>query len=462
MNCFYKFDFYKIKVQFIKKIFIMKSNKLLKYLLIAAVVLIVFAIIGKKKGWFGGKVEIKVTVEAPEYRTITQIVTASGKIQPETEVKISPDVSGEIVELFINEGDDVKIGDILLKIKPDIYISAVDRAAAAVNSAKSNLANSEAFLEQIKAKYNQTENAYKRNKVLWEQKTISDAEYESSLSSYEMVKAELQAAKKSIDASRYSIQSADATLSEAKENLSKTTIYAPMSGTISMLNIEKGERVVGTSMMSGTELLRIADLERMEVKVDVNENDIVKVKLQDTAIIEIDAYLGEKFKGIVTEIANSANVTGMSTDQVTNFDVKVLLLKDSYNHLISKNSPSPFRPGMSASVDIQTNTKFDILTIPIQCVTTRVDSALTDNNSDNTAAIDDDEIREIVFIASQDSALIKDVITGIQDNKYIEIIDGISDKDQVITAPYSAISRKLKHGSFIKVVDKKDLFNEKD
>lgn len=437
----------------------MKSNSLLKYLLIAAVVLIIFAVVGKKAGWFGGKVEIKVSVEQPELRTITEIVTASGKIQPETEVKISPDVSGEIVELYVKEGDEVKNGDLLLKIKPDIYLSSVDRAAAAVNSAKANLANSQAFLEQVKARYKQTENAYDRNKVLWEQETISDAEYENSLSAYEIVQAELESAKKSIEASKYSVQSAEATLSEARENLSKTTIYAPMSGTISKLNVEKGERVVGTMQMAGTEMLRIANLERMEVMVDVNENDIVKVKMSDTALIEIDAYLGETFKGVVTEIANSANVTGMSTDQVTNFDVKVLLVKASYQHLISKNNPNPFRPGMSASVDIQTNTKHNVLTIPIQCVTTRVDSVETDVE---TLAAINEEIQEIVFVARNDSAHIQIVKTGIQDNKYIEIKEGLSKEDKVVTSPYSAISRKLKDGSIIKVVDKKELFAEKD
>lgn len=437
----------------------MKSNSLLKYLLIAAIALIIFAVIGKKAGWFGGKVEIKVAVEQPELRTITEIVTASGKIQPETEVKISPDVSGEIVELYVKEGDEVKNGDLLLKIKPDTYLSAVDRAAAAVNSAKANLANSQAFLEQVKAKYKQTKNAYDRNKVLWEQETISDAEYENSLSAYEMVQAELESAKKSIEASKYSVQSAEATLSEARENLSKTTIYAPMNGTISKLNVEKGERVVGTMQMAGTEMLRIANLDRMEVMVDVNENDIVKVKMSDTALIEIDAYLGEAFKGVVTEIANSANVTGMSTDQVTNFDVKVLLVKTSYQHLISKNNPNPFRPGMSASVDIQTNTKHNVLTIPIQCVTTRADSVESDVE---TLAAINEEIQEIVFVARNDSAHIQIVKTGIQDNKYIEIKDGLSKEDKVVTSPYSAISRKLKDGSIIKVVDKKELFAEKD
>ncbi len=437
----------------------MKSNSLLKYLLIAAVVLIVFAVIGKKAGWFGGKTEIKVSVESLELRTITEVVTASGKIQPETEVKISPDVSGEIVGLYVKEGDVVKEGDLLLKIKPDIYLSAVDRTTAAVNSAKANLANSQAFLEQIKAKLTQTENAYKRNKILWEQETISDAEYENSLSSYEMVNAELKAAKKSIEASRYSIQSAEATLSEAKENLKKTTIYTPMSGTISMLNIEQGERVVGTMQMAGTEMLRIANLDRMEVKVDVNENDIVKVKLNDTTLIEVDAYLGETFKGLVTEIANSANVSGMSADQVTSFVVKVLLLEQSYKHLINKNNQNPFRPGMSASVDIQTNTRANILTIPIQAVTTRIDSVVVGGTK---VADVDEELKEVVFIVSGDSALMRTVKTSIQDNKYIEITEGLNTEDKVITAPYSAISRKLKDGSFVKVVDKEELFKEKD
>ncbi|MBU8893616.1 MAG: efflux RND transporter periplasmic adaptor subunit [Bacteroidales bacterium] len=437
----------------------MKNNNLLKYLLIAAVALIIFAVIGKKAGWFGGKAEIKVSVENPEIRTLTEIVTASGKIQPETEVKISPDVSGEIVELHVKEGDEVKMGDLLLKIKPDIYLSAVDRARAAVNSAKANQANTEAYLEQIKAKYTQTHNSFERNKVLWEQETISKADYESALSSYEMVSAELEAAKKSVEGSKFSVQSAEASLSEASGNLEKTIIYAPMNGTVSMLNVEKGERVVGTMQMAGTEMLRIADMERMEVKVDVNENDIVKVKLNDTALVEVDAYLGETFKGVLTEIANSANVSGVSTDQVTSFDVKVLLLKKSYKHLIGKNNPNPFRPGMSASVDIQTNTKTNILTIPIQAVTTRADS--TENESE-LAVVIDEEIVELVFVVSGDSALTREVKTGIQDNKNIEIKEGLSEEDQVVTAPYSAISRKLKNGSLIKVVKKEDLFSEKD
>lgn len=430
----------------------MKSNRLLKYLLIAAIVLIVFAIIGKKSGWFGGEVTIKVSSENPVIRTITETVTASGKIQPETEVKISPDVSGEIVELKIQEGDKVKKGDLLLKIKPDIYLSAVDRSEASVNSAKANYANAQAFLKQIEAKYKQIKNAFERSKVLWEQETISQADYESALSSFEMVEAELAAAQKSLESSKFSVQSAEATLSETRENLRKTKIYAPMDGTVSMLNVEIGERVVGTMQMAGTEMLRIADLSRMEVKVDVNENDIVKVKLNDTAIIEIDAYLGEKFKGVVTEMANSANVSGMATDQVTSFEVKVLLLKNSYNHLIKPNNANPFRPGMSASVDIQTNTKPNILTIPIQAVTTRTD---TSEFADESTS---DEFKEVVFVVSEGTAIMKTVKTGIQDNRDIEIVEGIALEDAIVVAPYSAISRKLKDGIKVEVVKKEELF----
>ncbi|MGE0089004.1 MAG: efflux RND transporter periplasmic adaptor subunit [Bacteroidales bacterium] len=438
----------------------MKNNKLLKYLLIAAAVLIVFAVIGKKAGWFGGQVLIKVSTKKPEYRTINEMVTASGKVQPETEVKISPDVSGEIVELNIAEGDDVQKGDLLLKIKPDIYLSAIDRTRASVNSTKANYANSQSMLEQVQTKFNQMQRSFERSKILWEQKTISEADYETALSNFEITKSELEAAKKAVEASKYAVQSAEATLKEAEENLKKTTIYSPITGTISKLNVEKGERVVGTMQMPGTEILRIANLERMEVKVEVNENDIIKVKLNDTAFVEIDAYLGDKFTGVVTQIANSANVTGMSVDQVTSFEVKILLLKDSYEHLKNRGKLNPFRPGMSASVDIQTTTKHNILSIPIQAVTTRVDSleikgALVSKTVDDTP-------KEMVFVVMADSVKLQPVVTGIQDNKFIEIVTGVTIDDQIVIAPYSAISRKLKNGTKVSVVAEDKLFEEKE
>ena len=438
----------------------MKNNKLLKYLLIAAVILIVFAIIGKKAGWFGGEVLIKVSVANPEKRTINELVTASGKVQPETEVKISPDVSGEIVELNFAEGDEVQKGDLLLKIKPDIYLSAIDRTVASVNSYKANYANSQSMLEQVLTKFNQTQKSFDRSKILWEQKTISEADFEAALSNYEITKSELEAAKKSVESSKYAVQSAEATLKEAEENLKKTTIYSPITGTISKLNVEKGERVVGTMQMPGTEILRIANLERMEVKVEVNENDIIKVKLNDTTFVEIDAYLGEKFIGVVTQIANSANVAGMSVDQVTSFEVKILLLKDSYEHLKNQGKLNPFRPGMSASVDIQTNTKKGILSIPIQAVTTRIDSV--EIKGELITEKENSELKEMVFVVVDDSVNLQPVITGIQDRRFIEILSGLSADDQIVVAPYSAISRKLKKGSKVSVVDEKKLFEEKE
>lgn len=437
----------------------MKSKKILRWAIIFAVVFIILAVVGKKAGWFGKEEITRVATEKAEKTTIIETITANGKVQPETEVKLSPEVSGEIVELNVIEGDHVDKGKLLVKIKPDTYISGRDRAEAAMNAAKSRLA-------QAEAQFIQSELSYNRNKTLWEQKAISESEYENALASYKVALAELESAK-------YSVKSAEASLNEAKEELFKTNIYAPMTGTVSMLNVELGERVVGTSLMTGTELMRIADLNRMEVKVEVNENDIVRVALNDTATIEVDAFLGEKFKGIVTEIANSANTAGLTTDQVTNFDVKVFLLGSSYQHLFDQGFVNPFRPGMSANVDIQTETKSDILTVPIQAVTTRTDSALiaqsdkeeeenegneNTEDPDNTIKSDTEENIEIVFVTKDGKAVIRKVKTGIQDNANIEILEGIEEGEEVITAPYAAISKKLKDGDPIEIVKKEDLF----
>ncbi|MDZ7739325.1 MAG: efflux RND transporter periplasmic adaptor subunit [Bacteroidales bacterium] len=417
----------------------MKSNNLLKILVILVAVLIVFAIIGKKQGWFGKELMIKVAVEKAEKRTIVEMITANGKIQPEKEVKISPDVSGEIVLLNVKEGDYVNAGDLLFKIKPDTYISMRDRARAALESAK-------ARLSQAKAQFMQAELSYKRNKQLFEQKTISESEFEQAQASYSVAEAEVQAAE-------FSVKSAEASLDEASENLTKTTMYAPMSGTISLLLVEQGERVVGTEMMSGTEVLRVADLTRMEVQVEVNENDIIKVKLNDTALIEVDAYLDYMFRGVVTEIANSAKTTAASSDQVTTFDVKIFILPESYDDLPDGKNKNPFRPGMSATVDIQTETRADITTVPIQAVTTRTDTT--------TAAITlaEEEVKTIVFASDGTYALAREVKTGIQDNSYIEIISGIETGTEVITAPYSAISKKLADSTLIEILPREKLFD---
>ena len=338
----------------------MKSNKLLKILVPVVIVLIIFAIVGKKAGWFGKGVTVKVAVENAEMRTIVESITANGKIQPETEVKISPEVSGEIVELTVKEGDHVEKGRLLLRIKPDIYISQRDRSVAAISSARARLAQSE-------AQFLQADLSFKRTKQLYDEQTISKSEYEQAEASYSVAKAE-------VDAAKFSVISSEASLKEANENLVKTSIYSPMAGTVSMLLVELGERVVGTGMMTGTEVMRIADLSRMEAQVEVNENDIPRVSLGDTAEIAVDAYLDQKFKGVVTEIANSAKTTGVSADQVTNFDVKILVLPESYRELEEKGSTNPLRPGMSATVDIQTESKSDIIAVPIQSVTTRTDT----------------------------------------------------------------------------------------
>lgn len=446
----------------------MKSKKTLYILLAITVILIIFAIIGKKAGWFGAGVEIEVAVDEAEKRTLVETITANGKIQPETQVKISPDVSGEIVDLQIKEGDKVEAGDFLLKIQPDTYISMRDRAEAAVNTARANLANAKARLAQVKAQFVQAELAYKRSKTLWEQKTISESEWETAESQYLTAKAEVEAAQQNVNSAEFSVRSASASLEEAQENLRRTSLFAPMEGTVSQLNVEKGERVVGTEMMAGTEMLTIADLSRMEVEVEVNENDIVRVSLRDTAIIEVDAYLDEKFKGVVTEIANSANTTDISADQVTNFDVTILILESSYSHLLTEGVESPFRPGMSATVDIQTNKKYDILTIPIQAVTTRTDSVLRDGKeplptqADSLISASEEELNEIVFVNENNKAVVRVVSTGIQDNMHIEILSGLNPGEKVITAPFSAISRRLQNGINVVIKDEQQLFKADD
>ncbi|MDX9848140.1 MAG: efflux RND transporter periplasmic adaptor subunit [Tenuifilaceae bacterium] len=429
----------------------MKRKNLLRILIIAVVVLIVLAIIGKKSGKFGKPETIDVVVEKPEIRTIIESISANGKIQPEIEVKISPEVSGEIIELTVKEGDKVTRGQLLCRIKPDTYISMKERAMAAVNSAKARLTQAEAQLQQSQLSYN-------RNKQLFEQKAISESDYENAKTSYQVAQADVKAAV-------FNVESAEASFKEANENLSKTTIYAPMSGTISKLSVELGERVVGTAQMAGTEILRIADLSRMEARVSVNENDIVRVKLQDTSLIYVDAYPDQIFKGLVTQIANSASTTGVATDQVTTFEVRIFLLDNSYNHLVKSNQPNPFRPGMSTTVDIQTMTKANILTVPIQAVTTRSDTAAVSaknlvNLSQNTEQSEQSTAKalEALFVAVGDTARLVFVKTGIQDNRSIEITEGLTGEEEVIVAPFSAVSRRLENGKLIKKVTQDKLF----
>lgn len=424
-----------------------------------------------------GNNEIRVATETPSMREITEIVTANGKIQPEAELKISSDVSGEIVELKVIEGQKVKKGDLLCRIKPDIYESALEKMNATVNSTKAGTQNAKAIIDQARAALANAEALYNRNKKLYDQGAISAQEFDASKSQYESSKANLKAAEESEKGSLFNVKSAEASMKEAATNLNKTFIYAPVDGTVSKLNKEQGERVVGTATMEGTEIMRLANLNEMEVSVEVNENDIVRVHLKDLAVIEVDAYTGRKFSGVVTEIANSANISNnLGADQVTNFTVKVRILQKSYSDLINDQNPAPFRPGMSASVEIQTRTVKDALSIPIMAVTTRIDSTQFKKAEEEQKAGEGDLVvknenlekeeknkdllkpDEVVFVVTENTVKMVKVKTGIQDNNYIQIISGLSKTDVIVTAPYAAISKELKEGSNVTVVKKEELF----
>lgn len=462
----------------------MNNNRPLIIAAVATVLLVIALVVAKKQGWIGTSDATKVSTEKITKRTIIETVAASGKIQPETEVKISPDVPGEIIELPVKEGDKVKKGQLLVKIDPDIQQSNVERLEAALNTAKANVANAKSRLAQVQSQYENAKATFDRNKKLYEQKVISDSEYDAAVSAFEVAKNEVNASKESVSAADYSAKSAKASLQEAKKNLTRTTIFSPVDGTISKLSVEKGERVVGTSQMAGTEIMTIANLKEMEVNVDVNENDIVRVGIGDSASIEVDAYIGRKFRGVVTSIANSANVTGALVDQVTNFEVKIRILQESYKDLVNEKQPllSPFRPGMSATVEIQTKTAQNVLTVPIQAVTSRTakDTIETEDEekkrsfgpgedddfeekpeAKKSSAQANDEVKECVFINQGGVAKLVYVKTGIQDNNYIEIISGLEENVEVISAPYSQVSKKLKNGDSVEVVDEKDLYAKK-
>lgn len=419
-----------------------------------------------------GNKPTEIYTEKATVRDIIEVVSATGKIQPETELKISSDVSGEITEMMVKEGDQVKKGDLLCRIRPDLYVSAFDRVNASVNTTKANLKTAQAQLLQAKASLLNSESTYNRNKKLLEQNAISQQDFDAIRAQYEGAKANVQALEAGVNAGQFNIESSEASLKEANTNLEKTYIYSPVDATVSKLSVEKGERVVGVSGMTGTEIMRLANLNEMEVSVEVNENDIIKVHKNDTALIEVDAYMDQKFKGIVTEIANSSNTQGISVDQVTNFTVKIRMLRESYSFLVNDRNMIPFRPGMSASVDIQTRRVNKVTAVPIQAVTTRnkdsVSTAAKNNDGREITVKNDNEekgnkkaeekIKEYVFILDKGKVKQLEVKTGIQDNDYIEISAGINKNDEIICGPYSAVSKTLKESSKIKVVKKEDLY----
>ncbi|MDB9802365.1 efflux RND transporter periplasmic adaptor subunit [Schleiferiaceae bacterium] len=417
----------------------MKLN--LKIIIPVAVVVIAALVVAKKKGWIGeGADTVAVETGYAHRRTVVESVTASGKIQPEVEVKMSPEVSGEIIEVNVVDGQQVLEGDILVKINPDLYESAITRARAAVNSSKAVLAQSSVALDEAKK-------LWARNKVLFEKGAISEQEYDAAQRAISV--AELQE-----ESAKYQLQSAEANLDEAYKNLKRTTIIAPINGTVTQLDVELGERVVGTATMTGTEMLRIADLNTMEVLVEVNENDIVKITKGDTAIIEVDAFLGNSFRGVVSEIANSAKLAlGASPDQVTNFEVKIRMINGSFATLVPDYGENPFRPGMTATVEIITNKMRDALVVPIQAVTVRSDTSSNAVSYERVLSEDVDESFEVVFTPDGMKAGLLVVESGIQDDEFI-IVTGVEDSTEVVTGPYSAVSRNLKRGTRI-TTDKK-------
>lgn len=451
------------------------NNKLIYWIGGALVIIIIVLAVLKKNGKIGKADSTKVTVELVTKATIIETVTANGKIQPEKDIKVSPFISGEVIQLTVLEGDMVEKGQLLAKIDPEQYISAYERAEAGLNAQKAGEANSRANLAQAKAEHIKNKLDYDRNFGLWEKKVISDSDMEKFKSAFDVSKARVDAAEQTLKSAEFQVKSSAASLREAKENLSRTAVYAPQNGTVSKLNVERGERVQGASQFSaGTELMRIANLNNMEVNVEVSENDIVRVHLNDTTLIEVDAYLNRVFKGLVTEIATSANTTGTSADQVTNFDVKIRILSESYQDLVPENDPaySPFRPGMSASVDIQTNTERDVLTVPIAAVTTRADTTgrLQSAREKREEKKDEEEgtatskkvIKEYVFLFIDGEAKMVAVKTGIQDNTIIQVLEGLEEGQEVITGPYTAVSKTLKNHDAVEKTEKKDLFKEKE
>jgi HlyD family secretion protein len=435
-----------------------------KYLLFGgAIALLAGAVALKKSGALGENKEgTEVEIAKVEQRTVVETVSATGKIQPEVEVKISSEVSGEIIALPVKEGQIVKKGDLLVRVNPELYVSGLSRSV-------SGLSNTKAGLNQADAQFKEAKANYERNKKLFDKGIVSRSEWEKTVAAYEGA----QAAK---EAAYYNVQSASATVNESKENLGKTSIYAPVDGTISRLDVELGERVLGTQQMTGTEMMRVANLNNMEVEVDVNENDIVKVEIGDEAKVEVDAYLKKEFKGVVTSISNSAS-TALSADQVTNFKVKIRILKESYADLLQgkPSNYSPFRPGMTATVDIITTTKADVIAVPISSVVMRTDTTANrksymeetkDEEGESGELVEDvkpknEKRHECVFVKSGDKVKLRIVQTGIQDDTYIEIISGLKKGETIVTGPYTVVSKELNPGDKVRVKTKAELEEER-
>ena len=443
----------------------------LKHILIVLGIIIALLIAAKFAGFIGGAKAEKVTVEKAEQRKVIETVTASGKIQPETEVKLSSEVSGEVVELLVKEGDVVKKGQLLCKVRPDVLKSGYDRAQASYSSQKASVASSQQQLRQSEGNFINAEATYKRNVELFGKKVISASEFDAAKAAYLTAKTNLESAKQNVISAKFGLEQSGANVQEASANLAKATIFAPTDGVISKLSVELGDRILGTSQMAGTEIMRISNLTTMEVNVDVNENDINRVNVGDSAMIEVDAFEDKKFKGIVTEIASSSKDVGTTTsvDQVTNFNVKVRIIADSYSGVKggAKDLPSPFRPGLSATVDIECSSVYG-LSVPIQSVFTSdvlnkdpKQAAEVDVNKQQ-AKLTDKTIKQYVYTYANGLVKQTEVKTGIQNDQYILIKSGIKSGVEVVTGPYSAIQNKLKDGAKVEKTTKDQLFAQPD
>lgn len=455
-------------------------NKKVIWIIVSLLVLILLVVILKKAGVIGKEEGIKVSVEKVGKHTITETVTASGKIYPEVEVKMSSDISGEIVELNVEEGDSVKKGQQLAKIFADIYTNTRDQAAAQVNQQEAMVSNVNAQLPGLKATMDAAQLQYDRQKTLLAEKVISQSEFETATTSLRTAQANYNAALQNVQSSMAAVSSAKANLAIQAANVNKTTISSPFNGVVSLLSVKKGERVAGNSFAAGTEIMRVADMSKIEAVVDVGENDITKVHLGDSAIVEVDAYNNRKFKGTVTQIASSivasaSTSSSSTTNDVTNYKVHIRLDPATYQDLTAAKTRKGlvFRPGMTASADIQTKTHKDVLSVPINAVTTREKSAgsttaskdkkpVEDNNGDVKPVSSGGDLDEVVFlIQSGNSVKQVSVKTDIQDINNIEILSGIKIGDTVVTGPYGTVSKILNNGTKVSVVDKDKLFEAK-
>lgn len=443
-----------------------KSNKVLYYLIGGVAVLLIVAIVGKQAGWIGKPKELEVDLAKAKLENITETVGASGTVQPVVEVKLSPDVAGEIIDLTVQEGDSVTTGQLLVRIRPDNWINALERAKSTLNQQLANLESSKASLARAEATFIRAEQEYNRQKKLFQERVISEADWQLAEQNYKVAKNDFEASKAQVNAALYIVRSTEATVKEAQENVRLTNVVAPMNGIVSKLSVEKGERVVGTQQMTGTEMLRIADLNKMEVRVNVNENDIIRVTVGDTANIDVDAYSsqGKIFKGLVTSIANTAK-DKVSADAITEFEVRIRILNESYKDLVEKGNAFPFRPGMTASVDIITERKDNVLTVPLAAVTTRggFEGGKAEQapaaSAGSTKKVED---KVVVFVNDGGKAKMVEVKTGLSDFDNIEILEGLTEGQEVVTGPFLVVSKRLKEGDLIASSKKEDPNSKKE